>query len=330
MTKGDLPDSDSVVVLYIGGEGRSGSTVLAALLGNRDGFFPVGEFRGMWEALRTDELCGCGESISSCEFWRRVGERGFGGWDRIDVEAMLAMDNRLARQRHIPRLLMSLSPYGKSAELNRYRQILARLYATVKEVSGCSVIVDSTKDPAYALLLRGVPGLDVRFIHLVRDSRGVAYSWGKKQVERPEYGQHPVLRNTFMNTRSSWKAALWWDAKNVLFQFAAISARYRLVTYESLMSEPVQELAHLSQFVGEDRIAPGETTQPCQTFEYLPFHTLGGNRVRFERGQIRLHADEEWKTKMRPSQRLVVSTLTIPLLIAYGYVGFSMKHWRSG
>ena len=71
----DRCDSEPVVVLYIGGDGRSGSTMLAALLGNHEGFFPIGEFRKVWRALTNDELCGCGESFSRCEFWRRVGER---------------------------------------------------------------------------------------------------------------------------------------------------------------------------------------------------------------------------------------------------------------
>ena len=36
------------LVLYIGGDGRSGSTLLAAILGNHEGFFPVGEIRTVW------------------------------------------------------------------------------------------------------------------------------------------------------------------------------------------------------------------------------------------------------------------------------------------
>jgi len=53
----------------------------------------------------------------------------------------------------------------------------------------------------------------------------------------------------------------------------------------------------------------------------LPFHTLGGNRVRFERGRINLRADNEWRSKMTFSQKLIVGALTFPLLVAYGYIG---------
>jgi hypothetical protein len=238
---------------------------------------------------------------------------------------MLKTDGKFARHRRIPRLLVSSLQWLESANLNQYRQILARLYAAVKEVSGCSVIVDSTKDPAYALLLRKVLGLDLRFIHLVRDSRGVAYSWSKEDVEQPEYRHHPVLRDTLVRSRSSWREAREWDVKNIVFHFVARSKRHRCVKYESLMSEPEQELERLIRLSEEGRIVPSEATQLCREFEFLPFHTLGGNRVRFERGRIKLHVDDEWKTKMRLSQKLIVGALTLPLLIAYGYIGVPVR-----
>jgi hypothetical protein len=56
---------------------------------------------------------------------------------------------------------------------------------------------------------------------------------------------------------------------------------------------------------------------------------LGGNRVRFEQGQIKLRVDDEWKTKMPISQRRIVGLLTLPLLIAYGYVDVPVKLERS-
>jgi hypothetical protein len=313
-------DSDSVVVLYIGSEPRSGSTVLAALLGNHEGLFPVGEFRTVWQVLETDELCGCGEPFSSCQFWRRVGEKAFDGWDRVDVENMLKMDRRFARHRRIPSLLVSSLRWPRGADLDQYRQTLGRLYAGVKEVSGCSVIVDSTKDPPYALILRNVRKLDLRLVHLVRDSRGVAYSLTKTGIERPEYANHPELRGTSAGSRVPWRTALNWNVKNTIFHLMSLSQRHRVVKYESLMSQPTEELASILCLAHEGRTVPREVTQISQGFESLPFHTLGGNRVRFNRGSINLRADDEWRSKMSFSQKLIVGALTLPLLVAYGYV----------
>ena len=316
---------EPVEVLYIGGEGRSGSTILSALLGNYEGFFPVGELRDIWQALKTNELCGCGQSFSRCEFWCRIGEQAFGGWDRIDVDRMLRLDDRFARQRRVPRLLIRSSGWARSDDLFSYRQLLGRLYFAIRDVSDCTVIVDATKDPAYALLLSKVPGVDLRLVHLVRDSRGVAYSWSKKQVERPEYAHHPLLRGTFMGSRSPWRSAVEWDIKNMLFHCFRLAARRQLVRYESLAAEPAQEIARILRLADGDRVSSGEKVLPCREFELSPFHTLGGNRVRFNRGQIRLSADYEWKTRMRLPQRSVVGALTLPLLIAYGYIRPSMR-----
>jgi len=309
-----------VSVLYIGGEGRSGSTLLSSLLGNHEGFFPVGEFRDVWQALKTNESCGCGELFLDCEFWQQVGLRAFGGWDGIDVQRMLDTDNKFARQRRVPRLLLLSSRWFESRGLAEYRRLLAELYVAVQGVSGCSVIVDSTKDPAYALLLSRVPGVDLRVVHLVRDSRGVAYSWSKKDVERPEYAQHPVLKGSFMGSRSSWRGALEWDVKNSLFHLLSLSPHHRLVKYEALMSQPMRELEGILRLADKAQFHPGDEHSPRREFESLPFHTLGGNRVRFKRGPITLNADEEWKSKMPRSQRLIVGALTLPLLAAYGYV----------
>ncbi len=234
-------DPDPVVVLNIGGDGRSGSTVLSALLGNHEGFFPVGECRNIWNALKDQELCGCGKPFSSCEFWCRVGERAFGGWDQVDVEALLVADSYFMRQMRVPTALIAFWRGAQSDDLAEYCRILGCLYGAIRDVSGCSVIVDSTKHPPYSLLLRSVPGLDLRFVHLLRDSRGVAYSENKKGIRLPEYAESGTA--AWMERSGPWRSAVQWIVKNVAFSCVTPSTSRRVVTYESLMTEPVQELA---------------------------------------------------------------------------------------
>ena len=154
---------------------------------------------------------------------------------------------------------------------------------------------------------------------------GVAFSWTKKDVERPEYAEHPTLKGTFMGSRTLPRAALQWDAKNVLFQVLKLSDRKRRVTYESLMMDPEHELEPVLRLALEGRPTPHPAGSGGEGYEHRPFHTLGGNRVRFERGPIRLRADEEWRRAMAGSERKVVSALTFPLLVAYGYVGIPRR-----
>src|SRR5580700_10309688 len=97
--------NEETTVLYLGGEGRSGSTVLSTILGSFAGVAAIGEFRIVWHALKDDELCGCGTPVSQCEFWTAVAESAFGGWGAIDVERLLRADERFVRHRSILRHL---------------------------------------------------------------------------------------------------------------------------------------------------------------------------------------------------------------------------------
>ena len=74
-------------MLFIGGLGRSGTTLLERLLGQLPGTLPLGEVAHLWERdIRDDERCACGARFSMCEFWQRVGESAFGGWDKVSEE----------------------------------------------------------------------------------------------------------------------------------------------------------------------------------------------------------------------------------------------------
>ena len=54
-------------VLLLAGSGRSGSTVLANILGSVEGVFCGGEIRYLWErGLQDGRLCGCGRAFGQC------------------------------------------------------------------------------------------------------------------------------------------------------------------------------------------------------------------------------------------------------------------------
>ncbi|HMB70712.1 MAG TPA: sulfotransferase, partial [bacterium] len=66
-------------VLYIAGNGRSGSTLLDVILGQIPGFFPVGEVRNVWDyGVVENRPCGCGEAFHDCPFWSRILSGAYG------------------------------------------------------------------------------------------------------------------------------------------------------------------------------------------------------------------------------------------------------------
>ena len=92
-------------VIYLGGLGRSGTTLLERMLGGLPGVCALGEVVHLWQrGVRDDEQCACGRPFSACGFWCAVGERAFGGWDRAPLDRIIALRRQVERTRHIPRL----------------------------------------------------------------------------------------------------------------------------------------------------------------------------------------------------------------------------------
>lgn len=306
-----------VRVLYIGGVGRSGSTLLDRMLGQIPGFCSVGELVHLWErGLAANNRCGCGVRFHACPFWAAVGREAFGGWDAVDVDAVLALKRRVDRSRYIPLLVApALSPAYR-ADLDRYAALLGRLYGAIQRVAGAPILVDATKHVSSAYLLRRVPGLDLRVVHLVRDSRGVGFSWTKR-VPRPEVVDGEALMTTVSPLRMGGR----WLTHNGLFHLVRlVGVPSLLVRYETLVRHPRRELGRILEFAGQ-RPAGGELAFVGDGFAELgASHALAGNPMRFASGRVPLHVDEEWRRKLPPGQRALLLAATWPLLLSYGYL----------
>jgi hypothetical protein len=302
-------------VLLIGGAGRSGSTLLDRLLGELPGFAAVGELRYIWsEALGDNRLCGCGARFLACPFWLDVGQRAFGGWDRIDSRQAVALERSIARHRHIPLLAMGGSiPSRYAARMDEYLEMLTPLYTAISDVSGASVIVDSTKDAAYAHVLRRMAGVDFRLLHLVRDSRGVAWSWAKVVESREVVG-----REHFMRQFSPSVTGLRWVAFNLMVESLQWFGVPRLLLrYETLVANPSAALASIAAFAGRPIPAGEMAFLNGDRARLGVHHTVAGNPMRMRAGGIDIRVDDEWRTSMPFGQRAGLAALTWPLLRHY-------------
>jgi hypothetical protein len=304
-------------VLYLGGLGRSGTTVLERVLGELPGTCSVGELVHLWQrGVLDDETCGCGEPFSRCPFWTEVGRRAFGGWDRALAARMEELRPRVDRTRFIPRLAAPRLLGRHRAELREYVGTFLRLYRAISEASGGAVVIDSSKHSSLAFCLRTEPGLDLRVVHVVRDSRGVAYSW-TKEVRRPEATAGEALMTRYSASRSS---ALWVGHNLFFGLLGRLGTRTRLLRYEDFVADPRAALTELAEFAG---VPAGEGALDFLSESSVllsPSHTVAGNPMRFRTGPTPLRRDDAWREELPRGRRLLVSVLTAPLLARYGYL----------
>ncbi len=152
---------------------RSGSTLTDLMLHQLPDHIGIGELFYLWRnGLAHDGLCACSASFSECPFWSEVGRVAFGGWDRTDPDHVMRLQEQVDRTSRLPLLISPIRPRRFAAQLEEYSEILRRLYSGIVTVSGQSVVVDSSKRPSLAYILRTMPDVDLSVVHVVRDPRG--------------------------------------------------------------------------------------------------------------------------------------------------------------
>lgn len=304
-----------ITVVYLGGFGRSGSTLVERMLGAAPGWVNVGELVDLARSVGpADELCGCGERFSACPVWVEVGAAAFGGWSTDVLDRLSDLHRAAARQRHLPRLLgRGHRPSGALGEL---RDAYGRIYRAVAEVTDSAVVVDASKGPALGQALAGAPDIDLRMLNVVRDPRAVAWSW-TRQVQRP----HATAGSSEMWRIPVRRAAAQWSTLQVEMEVIARlggtrSARLR---YEDFVADPVGSLVEATTALGVPLSAADLPELDGSRVVLGPSHGLSGNPSRFRSGPVELRRDDGWRVAMPSVDRAVVSALTLPLLLAYGY-----------
>lgn len=317
-----MPALPPVRVLCIGATGQSGSTLLSRMLGRLPGFVAVGEVGRIWDrGLIANAPCGCGEPFRTCAFWTQVGREAFGGWGEIDAhEATRLRDAVTLKERRGPHALalpLILRPGAWPTfrdDLERYGELLGRVYRALDRVTQGGVIVDSMKLPGHVYLAATMPGLDVRVVHLTRDPRGYAFS-NTKWIERqggPE--------GSYRARRTPGRSAVKWTWCNLAFEHLARRGTPTVgVRYEDLVRAPRRTLRHAASvmdpavpdeafwFVGDGRV------------ELVAQHLAAGSRGRLRYGSTSIRLDDAWRDDLPGPDRRTVQTITWPVRRRYGY-----------
>ena len=308
-------DSTDVDIVFVGGWGRSGSTLLTRMLAEVPGFVAVGEVRDVFlRGIIEDRVCGCGERFSACDFWQAVGDDAYGGWNQLSVTRVKELRALTDKPWHVPALVKPGLRKTTDEAVEEYGQLFSALYQSIKKITGADYIVDASKIASYGAILQRTEGLSPRFVHLVRDPRGTLNSW-MKQVRMTD----DLDRARYMPRYNTVSGAARYMGYNAEMHAVGAKSPSMLMRYEDLVIQPeekireilsflgVAEDSDLSHFLGPDGVKLGVN------------HTIAGNPMRHESGWIPLRPDESWRDKMPKNKQLAIAAMTLPLLKKYEY-----------
>ena len=161
-------------------------------------------------------------------------------------------------------------------------------------------------EQAATCIAKHVP--DVVAVQLVRDPRAIAWSW------RRSSGSTDV---TPFVPRSVPATTLEWVGNNVAMELVVRRLRvpHLRLRYEDLVDRPSDSLDAIATLAGSSASVPvhGSTATLASN------HTVAGNPSRFRTGDVELRRDDEWRTRLTTRDRVVTSTIALPLLSRYGY-----------
>lgn len=296
------------------GYGRSGSTLLCAVLGGAENAVPVGELKIIFANYAAGKMCSCEKTLDKCDFWKSVVEEFL----VRNPDVTLGEANRVTEQIEGFKNWFSLR-YRNSLIEKKYQEIWRSIIEIVCEKSNCSLIIDASKSSSIACnRVRALSKIMyVEHIHLVRDPRSVMASTLSAQERRlKKHGIKPVpLRG--LRTLLSWAMTNFYI--NVMNLLGLQKVMHR-ISYEDLTANPMDSLLKLGEETG---INVSSILQKIELSEpFAARHIFSGDLQRMK-GEYRIiDSPLKWPTSLNLFQRLI-SWCTYPLARTYGFFKIS-------
>lgn len=148
-------------------------------------------------------------------------------------------------------------------------------------------------------------GIEVSYVHLVRDPRAVAGSWHQPK--------------DYAYAMSSSRSTAYWSGFNLAAE--ALTRRHPkrslTVRYEDFIANPAATLAAILRLCGaESSVIPLQD----RVIELAANHTVTGNPDRLRSGVTVIRdADDSWRASLPTSAKFAASALSWPLFWRYGY-----------
>jgi hypothetical protein len=281
-------------VIYIGGYGRSGSTLLDILLGVHPDIESAGEIvHFLTEMEQRGSRCSCGQSTANCLRWGKC----FDHVSKIlhDAGQSLNTAQRVQRRCESPLSLVGGATGwgGFAAEAPSYGTVQrAVLSSMVQNSRDARYVVDSSKTASIMggrpFALKSMADCPVYFVHLVRKPESVVGSLLRGDNLLLQRGDESVRHDRVVKGLIGWTMA---NMAALMTGKLLGEQQSILIRYEDLTREPARTFERLAGFLGLD----AEPWQDAVGGKPLmrTWHIFSGNRMRHDRVKLLSPARQE-------------------------------------
>jgi len=303
------------------------------LLGAQPGACTAGELKATSLGDSATYRCSCRQLIRECSFWKNVSaamnSRGFRQFDITGAgtsifnapgsvaRRLLSPLYRSGPLETIRDLALTLTP-GWRAHLRETNRRNLALVQSLLEVTGASLVVDSSKVALRLKYLLRIPDLDIRVVRVIRDGRAVSLTymdeWSFADCSDPALRnggtgvRRPPPRRNMTEAAREWKRSN--EAADALVSTLPRS-QWTEVRYEELCADPGATLRRLAPFLG---LAPDQT---LLDFRSRGQHVIGNGMRMDTTSEIKL--DERWRQHLTAEDLAAFDRAAGELNRRYGY-----------
>jgi len=296
-------------VLYVLSSPHSGSTLLGTALGVHPEICFAGElFEIPAPAWVPGRPCSCGQPAAVCPFWHAVRERLEA---TTSVEEMRRGEAAYNRWVALPRVVVGR--LTRSHALGGHARDLGALARAIQETSGKSIIIDTSKGASRGLSyeLARSDEFEVKFLHLLRDGRGVVASRKSREARVSPTGT--------VDPNAALKYSILWGLANLAFValFAPQADRHLRLRYEDFTRDPEGTIRRLAEFL---EVPPEPVIEHLRAHGEFPTgHVVAGNRLRLGGGVRIRPATSDWEERLTPRERRTYAAVASWAARLFGY-----------
>ena len=277
-------------LLYILSPSFSGSTLLTFLLAAHPDIATVGELKASAIGDVGTYRCSCGSLLIQCKFWRRIKEemahRGanfryenfythFSNGDEfVAFRRMINLGSKNDICAGASDVVLKTVP-GYRELLNKIVEQNRALVEVISAIQNGRIFLDASKDPERLNQLSRTGHWQIKVIRLLRDGRGIAYSY-MKHTRAP---MQQAAREFLKTDRACDRIVRRLNPSDLL-----------TVKYEDICSHPEETIEKILSRLDLNRDKSGLRRSPSE------LHILG-NSMRLKAGSS-VMLDEAWRTEL--------------------------------